>query len=158
MVEPAPLGTAGALGLLDDRPQETCFVMNGDLLTTVHLDRLLEFHLRERAAATMCVRQYELQVPYGVVRTEGHEIRAIDEKPVHPFFVNAGVYVLEPEALEFVPRGERFDMTSLFSALLSAGRRTAAFPLREYWLDIGRMDDFERAKDEYADHFPARPA
>ncbi|MCG3175904.1 MAG: Glucose-1-phosphate adenylyltransferase [Candidatus Omnitrophica bacterium] len=153
--EDKPLGTAGALSLLPEKPRVPVFVMNGDLLTKVNFDQLLHFHQDNAAEATMCVREYDLQVPYGVVRIDGHRVRGIDEKPVHRFFVNAGIYVLGPGVLRQIRKGQRLDMPHLFDRLVAAKREVAAFPIREYWLDIGRLDDLERAKGEFAETFGA---
>ena len=141
------LGTAGSLSLLP-RPTEPIVVMNGDLLTRPNFDNLLQFHIAQDAAATMAVQRYDFQVPYGVVRLDGERIAAIEEKPVQKFFVNAGIYALSPEALEYVPADTFFNMPTLFERLIAAGRITAAYPLREYWLDIGRLEEFERAQRE----------
>lgn len=143
------LGTAGSLSLLPERPEQPLLVMNGDLLTKVNFHQLLDFHREHGALATMGVREYDMQVPFGVVKLKEDRITSIDEKPVHRFFVNAGIYVLEPDALDFVPRNEYFDMTTLFQRLVEGERATSAFPIREYWLDVGRLDDLERAR---ADH------
>jgi dTDP-glucose pyrophosphorylase len=146
--EEQPLGTAGALSLLPARPEAPLVVMNADLLTRVGFGHMLDFHRAHGAPATMGVREYGLQVPYGVVTISGHSIISIEEKPTQSFFVNAGIYVLSPEALEFVPAGRHYDMPDLFSDLIGRGRQPAVFPIREYWIDIGRMDDFERAAGE----------
>jgi dTDP-glucose pyrophosphorylase len=148
--EETQLGTAGALGLLPDRPTEPLIVMNGDVLTKVNFETLLEAHRKHQAAATMCVREYEFTVPFGVIDIEDHRIRGIAEKPVHRSFVNAGIYVLEPRALDRVPKGERLDMTELFGSLVAAGETTAAFPIWEYWIDVGRIDDFNQANFDYS--------
>lgn len=151
--EEKAMGTAGALGLLPDRPTEPIIVMNADLLTKVNLRQLLDFHRAGKAVATMCVRDYHFQVPFGVVNIERHRLTGIDEKPIHRFFVNAGIYVLSPAALDYVPKDSCYDMTKLFEDIVADGRETAVFPLREYWLDIGRMDDYERANFEYGENF-----
>lgn len=143
------LGTAGALSLLPELPDEPLLVMNGDLLTRVRFDNLLDFHLEHQALATMAVREYDFQVPYGVVRLNGDKILAIEEKPVQRFFVNAGIYALSPQAVSLIPRDTFFDMPSLFDQLMQAKRPTSAYPLREYWLDIGRIEEFERAQREW---------
>jgi dTDP-glucose pyrophosphorylase len=148
--EATRLGTAGSLSLLESRPEQPLIVMNGDLITKVNFEQMLDFHAEHGAHATMGVREYDLQVPFGVVKLDGDRITAIDEKPLHRFFVNAGIYVLEPEALDLVPRNVEFDMTTLFHSLSKQGRRTSAFPIREYWLDVGRLDDLERARIELA--------
>ena len=141
------LGTAGALGLLPEKLEQPLLVVNGDVLTKINFDQLLDFHTAQRAAATMCVREYDIQIPYGVVKIEDHRIRAIDEKPVQRFFVNGGIYVLEPDVVEHVSGA--LDMPALFEGLIAAGRETVAFPIREYWVDIGQIEDLERARSEY---------
>ncbi len=152
--ETTDLGTAGSLSLLPATPEAPIVVMNGDLVTLANFGSLLRFHEEQSAAATMAVREYELQVPYGVVQLGGDRIASIVEKPVHKFFVNAGIYVLSPEALAGIPAESFFDMTSLFEKLIAAGHTTAAYPLREYWLDIGQIEEFERAKREWAAREP----
>lgn len=149
LVEEKRLGTAGALSLLPNRPPGPIVVMNGDLLTSVNFRQLVEFHREQGALATMCVREYAFQVPYGVVQTEGSRLSAVIEKPVHNFFVNAGVYVIEPAALDLIPSGEFFDMPQLFERITSGGGTASVFPIHEYWLDIGRFDDLERAQDDF---------
>ncbi|MFL0581193.1 nucleotidyltransferase family protein [Solibacillus silvestris] len=143
------MGTAGALSLLENRPTEPFFVMNGDLLTQVNFDQLMQFHQEQNAVATMCVREYEYQVPYGVIETDGVELISIKEKPIHRSFVNAGIYVLSPEVFEYIPVDTFYDMPSLFEALINQGKKTSVFPIHEYWLDIGRVDDFNRANEQY---------
>jgi NDP-sugar pyrophosphorylase family protein len=130
--------------------------MNGDLLTKINFQQLMEFHDEQESNATMCVREYDLQVPYGVVSMdlEKQEIRKISEKPVHSFFVNAGVYVLQPEMLSFIPDQKYYDMPSLFELLIQKKYVTGAFPIREYWLDIGQKDDLIRANGEFNNGFP----
>lgn len=144
------LGTAGALSLIPEPPTEPILVMNGDLLTQVNFNHLLDFHNEHESVATMAVREYEFQVPYGVVNLDSPRILRIDEKPTHHFFINAGIYVLKPEVIDIVPKNTRFDMTTLFDQLLEQKKPTAAFPIQESWLDVGRIDDFERAHAEFA--------
>lgn len=149
------LGTAGALSLIPEPPAGPLLVMNGDLLTKVNLRHLLDYHTEQRAAATIAVRDYEFQVPYGVVRVANHRITSIDEKPRQHFFVNAGIYVLGPEILARIPRDTFVDMPDVFRDLIADGLSTAAFPVREYWLDIGRMDDFHQANQDVGQEFAA---
>ncbi|MBF0267897.1 MAG: nucleotidyltransferase family protein [Alphaproteobacteria bacterium] len=143
------LGTAGALGLIPEIPDQPLLIMNGDVLTNVDFSSLLEFHNEQSAKATMCVREFDFQVPYGVVNIDEHRITSVVEKPVHSFFVNAGIYVIEPELLTLVPNQASFDMPELFAKALDLKMTTAAFPIREYWTDIGRIDDFHRANGDY---------
>lgn len=148
--EEKQLGTAGALGLIEDVMDHPIIVMNGDLLTRVNYSHLLEFHERAGACATMCVREYDFEVPFGVVTIDGNRIERIVEKPVHTFFVNAGIYVLNGEVVSMARSNERLDMPELFDIVKRRGMDTVAFPIREYWLDIGRSDDFERANGDIA--------
>lgn len=147
------MGTAGALYFLPQIPKSPIIVMNGDLLTKVDFGELLDYHMEQGAAATMAVREYNYQVPYGVIDFDGEKITGIREKPSYSVFVNAGIYVLSPEAVVRVDREEFFDMPQLFDELVAAGEKTTVYPVREYWLDIGRLDDFQRAQAEYVEKF-----
>lgn len=147
------MGTAGALSLLHSVPHEPFFVMNGDLLTNVNFEHLLDYHISQNAMATMCVREYDFQVPYGVVNVEGGRILSIQEKPIHNFFVSAGIYMLSPETLSMIPQNNFYDMPTLFEVLIKEDKRTISFPIREYWLDIGRVEEYERANSEYSEVF-----
>ena len=147
------LGTAGALGLLQNRPQEPFFVMNADLLTNVNFSHLLDFHSHENSVATMCVREYEYQVPYGVIETKGSIVTSIKEKPIQKFFVNAGIYTLSPQVFEYIPKNEFYDMPTLFEELIKNNLKPISFPIHEYWMDIGRISDFEQAQNEFSNVF-----
>ena len=145
LVEDAPLGTAGALALLSPRPSLPLVVTNGDVLTDIRYSELLRFHSHHRAAATMAVRRHEWQHPFGVVRTEGVDITGFDEKPVSHSQINAGIYALEPGAMDRLMVGEPCDMPTLFMRLQETGARTIVYPMHEPWLDVGREDDLHRA-------------
>lgn len=147
------MGTAGALGIMRDKLTEPFFVMNADLLTNINFEHLHNYHTSHDAIATMAVREYDFQVPYGVVNIQDGRISSIEEKPTHKFFVSAGIYMLEPRSLEFIPNDEFFDMPSLFEKLIADGRNAVSFPIREYWLDIGRLSDYEKANNEYGGVF-----
>ncbi|ABB43877.1 Nucleotidyl transferase [Sulfurimonas denitrificans DSM 1251] len=153
VLEDKRMGTAGALSLLKTKPTEPFFVMNGDLLTNVNFAHLDNYHLSNNAMATMCVREYDFQVPYGVVSIKNSKILSIEEKPTHKFFVSAGIYMLSPEILEYIPKNQFYDMPTLFEDLISKNKNVVSFPLREYWLDIGRMEEFEKANNEYDEVF-----
>lgn len=150
--EGRPLGTAGALsGLADvDGP---VLVLNGDVLTGVHFDDLLRFHREQEAELTVALRAYSFDVPYGVIDCDGARVRRVREKPSVALLVNAGIYVVERSARAAIPDDRRFDMTELIQRLLDEGRRVAGYPIVEYWLDVGRPDDYARAQ---ADHHLAR--
>lgn len=147
------MGTAGALSLLPEKPTKPIFVMNGDLLTQVNFEQLMQFHQEHKAIATMCVREYEYQIPYGVIETKGTNLVSIQEKPIHKSFVNAGIYVLNPEAFEYIPKEDFFDMPTLFETIITDNKKASIYPIREYWLDIGRMDDFEKANLDYEERY-----
>ena len=151
--EKSRMGTAGALALLPQRPAAPFLVMNGDLLTKANFSHLLDFHAQHNAVATMCVCEHSSQIPFGVVDIDHHRIRGIKEKPRQQFFVNAGIYVLAPEVLDHVPDNAFFDMPSLFEKVIAAGQETVAFPLREYWLDVGQHADFARAQGDFPGEF-----
>lgn len=144
--EPKRMGTAGALSLLDPRPALPMIVINGDILTSINFNQLLAFHSENNALATMGLNRFQYQVPYGVVEVEGHHIVKFSEKPSFDFFVNAGIYIIDPSLLDTLPRDRYVDMPSLFENV--PAERRAAFPIHEYWLDIGRHDDLERAMQE----------
>lgn len=149
--EDDPLGTGGALGLLPrDLILEPIVMMNGDLLTNLDLNKLLDFHSSHDGIATMCVREYEHRVPYGVIESDGVHVTSMTEKPTFRHFINAGIYVLSPEILNNVTRGQCIDMPTILEQQMVEGRAVNMFPVHEYWLDIGRMEDFQRAQNEIA--------
>jgi dTDP-glucose pyrophosphorylase len=139
--ESSPLGTCGALGLLDEQPTAPIVVSNGDVMTAVRYGDLVDYHVRHGAAATMAVRIYEWQHPFGVVRAQGIDIVGIEEKPLTRTPINAGISVIDPSMLQMLTRGERCDMPMLFDRIREAGRRTIVYPIHEPWLDVGRPDD-----------------
>ena len=149
VLENQRMGTAGALSLLKERPKDDFFVMNGDLLTNVNFEYLHEYHKDSNALASICIRKYEMQVPYGVVNVRANKVTSIEEKPTQSFFVSAGIYMFSPIVLDFIPKGVFYDMPTLFSELLKHDFPIHPFPIREYWLDIGKMDEYRRANDEY---------
>lgn len=153
ILEEQRMGTAGALSLLKDKPTEPFFVMNGDLLTNINFEHLHNYHIATKSIGTMCVREYDFQVPYGVVNIKDTKIVSIEEKPIHKFFVSAGIYMLSHKVLEYIPENEFFDMPTLFEKLISLNENTVSFPLREYWLDIGRIEEYEKANQEYSEVF-----
>lgn len=146
-------GTAGALSLLPERPEDPLLVLNGDLLTTVNFGRVVDFHQEQSVTATMCVRGRDVDIPYGVVETDGHQINDIEEKPTNRYFVNAGIYVLEPETLDDVPGDQFYDMTELFQGLVDRGDDVTAYPIQEYWRDVGKKKDLDRAQEEFDEVF-----
>ncbi|HVZ45355.1 MAG TPA: nucleotidyltransferase family protein [Ramlibacter sp.] len=149
LVEDRRLGTAGALSLLPERPSEPFFVMNGDILARVNFNAMLDFHAGSNAMASVGVRRITHSIPYGVVKLQGQRLVDIVEKPEEEVFVSAGIYVLSPAALDLVASGATLDMPSLLQGLMARGDAAVGFPIHEYWLDIGRMEDFARAHEDY---------
>lgn len=149
--EDHPLGTAGGLRLLP-RPDKPFVVINGDILTGLSFETMLQFHRQHGALMTVGVRKYEVLVPYGVVQCDEVRITGLQEKPSFAFFINAGIYLLEPAAYDHIPSGERFDMTDLIQKLIESEKSVISFPIIEYWLDIGRPEDYQKALDDCRDN------
>ena len=153
VVEEKRMGTAGALTLLQKKLENPFFIVNGDLLTNVNFERMLDFHVDHNSKATMGVRQYDIEVPYGEVNISNENIISIEEKPIHSLFVNSGIYLLEPDCINLIPVNTFYDMPTLFEKLIKSKEKIISFPLQEYWRDIGRVADYERANAEYHDIF-----
>jgi dTDP-glucose pyrophosphorylase len=143
------LGTAGCLSLLNEQFDQPFILMNGDLLTKVDFNSLLSFHRQTNALATVCVREHVTQIPYGVVSIKDLCITDIVEKPIQKSFVNAGIYIIDPKCLSYVPKNQYFDMPSLLKIILQDNGIVTSFPIHEYWLDIGRLEDLQRAREEF---------
>jgi dTDP-glucose pyrophosphorylase len=148
--EKEPLGTAGALGLMTP-PDGPVLVINGDVLTHVNFRSMLSYHSDNHADMTVGVRRFEVKVPYGVVDMEGAQVTRLDEKPTYKFFINAGVYLIEPTVFTLIKHQEHLDATDLIDRLMTAGKKVVGFPIHEYWLDIGRPEDYLRANKDWAD-------
>jgi dTDP-glucose pyrophosphorylase/CBS domain-containing protein len=144
-----PLGTAGALRLIDDvhRPM---LVVNGDILSGVPFGDMLAFHRQQGTGLTVGVRRCELQLPYGVLELDGAQVRSVHEKPAQSYWVNAGIYIVEPSVRRRIPPRRRYDMTDLIADLLAAGSPVAGFPIVEYWIDVGQPADYIRAHADTA--------
>ena len=152
--EEKPLGTAGSIGLLPKNlPKLPILMMNGDVLTKVNFEHLLAFHQEQKGIATMCIREYDVQIPFGVVNIEKQQAKSIVEKPIKKFFVNAGIYVLEPELVNTVNPNTPIDMPNLLEKQIKKGKSVSIFPIHEYWLDIGHMKEYESAHDSFSNGF-----
>ena len=140
------LGTAGALSLIESSLEHPFFVINADVLTNMDFNAFLDFHISNGSCASMCVRQFKQQIPYGVINTDiRNEIKSIEEKPVTYFKVNAGIYILEPSVMNQVPSNTFYDMPTLFESLVHKKEKVYSFQVHDYWLDIGQQDDYRRA-------------
>jgi dTDP-glucose pyrophosphorylase len=138
------LGTGGALSLIDIELDNPFFVINGDVLSSLDYEKLLEFHKNKNAVASMCIKEYSYQIPYGVIETDSeNNILAMKEKPIKNFYINTGIYTLDPEVLNYMQKGEPFDLPSLFDVLKKEGKITKSFEITDYWIDMGRPSDYE---------------
>lgn len=145
--EEKPLGTGGALGLLPKNEIKLpMIVINGDVMTKIDFGNLIDFHNERNSVATMCVMEYVHNVPFGVVDINGYYVQSMVEKPTHRNFVNAGIYVLNSGIVHSVPLEQRVDLPTLLEGYLDKGQKVSSFPIHEYWLDVGRIDDFELAQ------------
>ena len=151
--EDKTLGTAGPLSLLPVKTEKPITVMNGDILTKLSLDQLIDFHDRHQAKATIAVRSYDYQVPYGVVKATKDRLIGFEEKPICSSLVNAGIYVINPEVINRIPKDSYFDMDQLFRNMLSSDEPLSIFPIREYWIDIGTMEDYNQAQLDFHEVF-----
>jgi dTDP-glucose pyrophosphorylase len=147
--EKEPLGTAGALSLLINKINAPFIVTNGDVITDIRYGELLDFHIRHDAMATMAVRLHEWQHPFGVVQMNGLEITGFEEKPINRTHINAGVYALNPSALNILEKNSHCDMPILFERLQAQSQRIVAYPMHEPWLDVGRPEDFLSISKQY---------
>ncbi|MDA8817700.1 nucleotidyltransferase family protein [Planktomarina sp.] len=146
LVEDKKLGTAGALSLLEDTHTDPIIVTNGDVITNLDYHRFLKHHKEQKTKVTMCVREYEYVVPYGVVEVDGFEIYRVSEKPTKYFNINAGIYVIEPDVLEHIPKDIFYDMTTLFEDVGKRRQRRSVFFLEDYWIDVGKVKELIQAE------------
>ena len=143
--EKRPLGTAGALQLFPVEDEKLILVLNGDVLTNLNISNLINFHMIHDSHATICVREYLERLPYGVVNVEGEVVQSIKEKPTFSHYVNAGIYLINPSVLNFIKKNEPLDMPDLLNIAIKSDLKVTACPIHEYWLDVGRPSDLERA-------------
>ena len=146
------MGTAGALSLLKKKINEPFFVINGDILININFEKMLNFHQEHNSKATMCIKEFNVESPYGEVRVKKENIVSIEEKPKHKFYVNAGIYILDPKCINLIPK-KFYNMTSLFKKMINKKDKIVSFPLGENWLDIGRFIDYDKANLKYNSFF-----
>jgi len=149
--ESEPLGTAGSLNLIARELTEPFLVMNGDLVTTLNFESLLDFHLEKEALGTMCLHEFSYQLPFGVVNTRQSRILSVEEKPYQQHFINAGIYVLNPQALSYLSPSGYCDMTTVFERMLAAEAAIHAYHINEFWMDIGQRHDYETTRTLFED-------
>jgi dTDP-glucose pyrophosphorylase len=147
--EKQKLGTAGALSLIEEKIDYPIFVVNADILTSVNFVHFLEFHENSNAAASMCIKEDSYQIPYATIKTDADgNVQEIEEKPLYKFSVNAGIYILGKEALNLVPQNEFYDMPTLLDDCMKKNMKVSGFQMSDYWMDIGRKDDYYRANED----------
>ena len=149
LIEEEQLGTAGSLSLLPNSFDQPILVINGDVLTRLNPSQLIDFHVNNKSSATLCVRKEVYKCPYGVINSTGVILESIEEKPVHEFMVNAGIYVISPTAIDLIQPGRYLDMPELFHRLRSLDKFVTVYPLHEYWLDIGLPETLIQAENEW---------
>ena len=149
LVEEQPLGTAGALGLFSQFPEHEILVINGDVLSRIDLVKLLQFHKVNKSSATICVREHQTEVPFGVVKTNGSKIVSLEEKPVLTHFINAGIYVLNPEIIKLLQLDQICHMPQLLERGLERNLTIQVFPVHEYWADVGKPSKYEQVNGEW---------
>lgn len=146
--EEKPLGTAGALALADDFGHDHLLVMNSDLLTTIDLEEFYRYFLDEEADMAVAARPYLVELPYAVMESERGKVTSLKEKPSYTFHLNTGIYLMKREMIDYIPKGEFYDITQLMEKLIDEGKKVVSSPFSGYWLDIGKHEDFEKAQED----------
>lgn len=147
------LGTAGSLSLIEEDITQDLFVINGDILTRVNFDEMLKVHSESNNQLTVGIRPYKTQIPYGIINLAGNEIKSIEEKPILEYIINAGIYLLTPSTIKLIPKGTFFHMTDLMQKLIDNNLKVGSFLINDYWLDVGKINDYYRANIEFNDFF-----
>lgn len=151
--ETTRLGTAGAIKLASKYLDRPFFVINGDILTNVNFYNLLQYHIENSYKMTIGSRIYETQVPYGVLNINEECVTSLEEKPIVNYLVSGGIYILDPNVIEYIPKDKYFDITQLINILINENIRIGSFPITDYWMDIGKVDDYYRANEDINKYF-----
>lgn len=147
--EEKPLGTAGPLSLLSDLP-ETFLVMNGDILTTLNYQKLVQYHRRQKGMVTIAMNQKKVQLELGVMEFDrAHRLTRYIEKPTLPYSVSMGIYVFDKKVLEWIPSKKHLDFPELIQKLVNQKKKVVCYPSNDFWLDIGRHEDYEEAQKQF---------
>lgn len=144
--EEEPLGTIGAVALIEQLPHDTLLVMNSDLLTNIDFEDFYLTHLEKESDMTVAAVPYQVKVPYAVLETQDHTVLSFVEKPTYTYYSNGGIYLIEKELVNWVPRNSHYNATDLMQEVIRKSKRLTNYPLLGYWLDIGRHEDFEKAQ------------
>ncbi len=151
--EDKPLGTAGPLLLLKEQLTEPFIVMNGDILSLIDFSKLYEFALKQKSLLTISIKKEITPFAFGNIYFDGDRVTGIEEKPNIVMYILSGIYVMKPEIFKFFPDDEYFGMDSLILKMLAEDSIISKYELKEYWLDIGRINDYEKAQEIYNEHF-----
>ena len=146
--EDNPLGTIGAVSLIEQFHNDYILVMNSDLLTNINYEDMFKCLLDKQGDMIVATTSYEVQIPYGIIETEGDRIINLKEKPIYTYYSNAGIYIFKKEYVNLIPNGKYFNATDLMKSLYSIGKKVVHFPILDYWLDIGKPHDFDKAKKD----------
>lgn len=147
--EKSPLGTAGGLELIPKDINQPILILNGDILTKVNLNNILNFHLDNESDITLCVRQHNYKISFGVVETDGIELKSFHEKPQYSYLINAGIYIINPEILSLIKPNSYMDMPDLISKAKELKKRVLICPIHEYWIDVGIPEALDKATSEW---------
>jgi len=144
------LGTGGALGLIQQDIEHPLFVTNGDIITSIDYDDMLNYHKRNNSNATMAIRKSTYQIPYGVIEIDANNnICSLTEKPEHSYYVNTGTYIVNPETLSLVPKNEFYDLPRIFEQLQKNNKVTKSYEITQYWIDMGKPEDYDEIKRKF---------
>ncbi len=147
------LGTAGAIKLAEKYINKNAIVINGDILTNINFHNLLKYHEENNFFMTIGSREYEMQVPYGVLNVNDAKVLSLEEKPVYSYVVSGGVYIINPDATQYIPQNEFYDITDLINQLVANNKNIGSFPIKDYWMDIGKIEDYYKANDDITKFF-----
>ncbi|WAM37239.1 nucleotidyltransferase family protein [Caldicellulosiruptor acetigenus] len=147
--ETKPLGTAGSIRLAKELIDGPFYVVNGDVYTTLNFERMLNYHLEQGFDITVGVKNFQYQIPYGVVESKDKEIIDIVEKPIINYLINAGIYCLNPNVIDFIPFDEYFEITDLIKRCILGGKRVGYYEINEYWVDIGQVEDYYKINEDF---------
>ena len=149
LIEDQRLGTGGALSLIDKPLKHPVLIINGDVLTSLDYEDLLNFHLEKDSDGTICILTHEFKLPYGIVESENTKLLSLKEKPSISFDINAGIYILNPDALKLVPKNTYYDLPNLFEKLILKNKNIQVYNLKDTWIDIGHADEYNRISDMF---------
>lgn len=145
------LGTAGGIKLARDYIDKPFFVINGDIFTNLNVDNMMKFHVENKFDITVGTRKHSFQIPYGVIETENDCIKKLREKPTIDYLINAGVYCLNPDLISFIPDNKYFEITDLIDICIKNGMEVGSYEIMDYWMDIGRMEDYNKVNSDVYD-------